>query len=162
VDIAQVGGFAATYPDLDRTVLDLAARLVESGVDPYRARHAVLLGDVPQWTLAEMLEDRRRTAGAVEFLAQRPIARSQLLLGGVVREGADAQFLLMCAGLLLSLRDRRFLGLALPWLHGRTCTNPRGSGYKRRWFVLPGAFVMDGVETGLALRARLRNALGRR
>ncbi|HVW81532.1 MAG TPA: hypothetical protein VHB69_11415 [Mycobacteriales bacterium] len=161
-DLEAVGGFEESDADLDSTVLDLAARLVEDGVEPYRARHAVLLGDVPQWTIAEMLADRRRTAAAVEFLAERPIARSQLLAGGVIREGAQAQLVLLLLGLALSLRDRRYLAFTLPWLHGRTCTNPRAAGYKRRWFVLPGAFVMDGVETGLAVRARLRNALGRR
>ncbi|HVT20084.1 MAG TPA: hypothetical protein VHE57_01690 [Mycobacteriales bacterium] len=160
-DLAAVGGFDESEVDHDRVLLDLAARLVESGVDPYHARQAMLFNDVPDWGLADILEDRRRTAAAIEFLAQRPVARSQLLAGGAVRWGPDLHLLLLAAGVVLGLRDRRFLGLTLPWLHHRTCTNPRAIGPRRRWFVLPGVLAMDALETGHAVRARLRNVRGR-
>jgi len=152
-DLELVGGFAEDVPDPDQCDTELAARLVDAGVDPVWARHAVVYHPVAP---SSLLESRARVRRISTVLAEHPRARGRLLLGGVLWHRYQVTVLLLLAGLGLAGRDRRAMVLVLPWLHERTCLTPRAGGPRRRWALLPGVLVLDVAETGVTTYERLR------
>jgi hypothetical protein len=159
-DLAGVGGFDTSIDDSDACDAMLAARLVESGVDRYWARDATVMVDLTAVRLADLVAARRRTVAAADVLADRPRARARLRFGGVVGQRRNAEALLLVAGLGLAGRDRRFLALAAPWLHERTCLTPTGGGHRRRTLVLPGVLAFDLYDAALPVVARLSRRFG--
>lgn len=155
-DLEVVGGWNEDIDDALADV-DLATRLVDSGVDPKWARHAVAYYDVAPADLATLVEQRREPLRAAAVLAQHPRARARLLLGGWFTRRSQAEALLAVAGVLLAGRDRRAALLAVPWLHERLCLTPVAGGNRRRWFVLPGVLAFDVYDATLATAARMRS-----
>lgn len=153
-DLEAVGGFDESL-DGAACDMDLAIRLVESGVDPTTSRWLQCMYDVEPVDLRAMVAARRAGADAVRMLAERPGARARLLAAGVIRRGAQPRALLALAGLLLMPKDRRAALLVLPWYHERTCVAPRAGGPRRKRFVLPGVFGFDLYDAAIALMARL-------
>lgn len=153
-DLEHIGGFDESIEDIDVCYLDLAMRLVETGVDRYRSRGAVVFTDVDRWGLPSMVADRKRAMRGSAYLASRPRARGRILFGGVVQTGSQLQVLLAAAAAVLIRRDVRYAAFAIPWLHNRTCTTPRAGGRRRRWLLLPGAFIFDLLDAGMSLVGR--------
>jgi hypothetical protein len=153
-DLERVGGFV---DDLDeqRADVELAARLVDAGVDPVWARHAVVYTDVAEQTVADMMAASEHAASSVTVLDEHPRARARLLLGGVLWHRRQVEVLLALAGIAGALRSRRALLLAAPWVHDRTCMAPATGGRRRKWFVLPGVFAADVCHLMTTTRSRL-------
>jgi hypothetical protein len=153
-DLETVGGFDESRLDPDVCDTDLAARLVDSGVGPHWARHAVVYLRVVSSRLRDN-RDRVRAISAV--LADHPRARARLMPGGLFWHRYQPEALLLVASLVAAtaLRDRRALLLAVPWLHERTCLTPRVGGPRRKWVLLPGVLAMDLRETALTTKERL-------
>jgi len=154
-DLARVGGWDETVDD-DVADVDLATRLVDSGVDPRWARHAVAYFDVAPAELSEMVRQRQQPLRSAAMLAAHPRARARLLYGGVFWHRRHAEALLAVAGVVLAARDRRAALLTLPWLHERLHLTPAAGGLRRRWFVLPGVFAFDVYDAALTTAARVR------
>jgi hypothetical protein len=152
-DLERVNGFAEDLLDPDVCDTELATRLVDAGVDPVWARHAVVFHPVDRTGLGT---SRARIQTITAVLAEHPRARGRLLLGGVLWHRYQVTVLLLLAGLGLARRDRRALVLALPWLHERTDLTPRAGGSRRRWALLPGVLALDIAETSLTTYERLR------
>jgi hypothetical protein len=159
-DLAGVGGFDEALDDPDRCDIDLVVRLIESGVDPHFSVRVIATYPVRQRDVNTMLAERRRAVRAVGALADRPRTRARLLFGGILWPGGPAESLLALTGLALGLRRRRYLLLAAPWLHERTCRTPRAGGSRRRWFVLPGVFAFDLYDAVVTTVERLRPKSG--
>jgi hypothetical protein len=153
-DLERAGGFATDFDDASADV-ELVARLVDVGAEPFWARHAVVYADVTDRTLGEMLGASRRAAETVRVLDEHPRARGRMLLGGLLWHRRQAEALLALAGLAFAGRDRRALLLVAPWLHERTCLAPAAGGRRRRWFVLPGVFAADVYHLTTTTRSRL-------
>lgn len=155
-DLEAVGGFDPTVAPTSVDV-DLAARLVDSGVDLYGARHVVAYETIDETPLATLAAGRfAHGAEEMETLAEHPRARARLLLGGVFWHRRHAEALLAAAGGLLALRDRRALLLAAPWIHERTCVTPGTGGPRRKWLILPGVFAFDLYDAVVTTSTRLR------
>jgi GT2 family glycosyltransferase len=154
-DLERVGGWDEQLPD-DLADVDLALRLVDSGVDPVWARHAVSYYDVAVHPLAEMVQRRQPNRSVSALLAAHPRARARLLVGGIFWHRRHAEAMLAVAAVLLSRCDRRAALLAVPWLHERLHLTPAAGGLRRRWFVLPGVFAFDLYDALLTTAARLR------
>lgn len=158
-DLQRIGGFVDPVlddgADDQRADVELVARLVDAGVDPFWARHAVVYTDVTEQTVPEMMAASRRSASTVTVLAEHPRARARMLLGGVLWHRRQVEVLLALAGLVGAARDRRALLLAAPWVHDRTCMAPAAGGKRRKWFVLPGVFAADVFHLMTTTRSRL-------
>lgn len=153
-DLEAVGGFREGLFDADVCDTDLAARLVDNGVDPFWARHAVAYFPVAP----DRLEDSRARVKAIStVLAEHPRARARLMPGGLFWHRHQAEALLLVGAVVAAVtrRDRRLLLLALPWLHERTCLTPRVGGPRRKWLLLPGVLATDLRETVLTTTERL-------
>lgn len=155
-DLEAVGGWNEGIDD-DLADVDLATRLVDSGVDPKWARHAVAYYDVSPAALATLVEARREPMRTAAVLAQHPRARARLLFGGLFGHRRQAEALLAVAGVLLAGRDRRAALLTAPWLHERLCLTPAAGGSRRRWLVLPGVLAFDLYDATIAAAARVRS-----
>lgn len=153
-DLEEVGGWDETLDDSSADI-DLAARLVDAGADPFLARHAMALSDVEPTDLPTMLTLHRNALPALRVLSDHPRARARLLVGGVGWQLRHVEVLVAAAGLLMARRDRRALLLASPWVHERTCLAPATGGPRRKWFILPGVFAFDLWNAVAILRARL-------
>ena len=154
-DLERIGGFAADVEPLACDV-DLAARLVDDGVDHFLARHVVAFHDVDETDLSTMLAERGAVHTTLDTLASYPRARARLLVGGVFWHRRNVEVLLAAAGAIAAVRDRRALLLAAPWVHERTCLAPRTGGPRRKWFILPGVFAFDLYDAVTTTSARLR------
>lgn len=157
-DLAAVGGFDEELTDAVECDLDLAIRLVESGVDPVFDRWLICHYDIEPVSLSEMVAARPVGADAVRTLARRPMARNRFLRGGVVRGRAQPFALLALTGLLLMAKDRRAVLLIAPWWHERTCETPLTGGPRRKLVVLPGVLAFDLYDALLGLKARFRSS----
>jgi hypothetical protein len=155
-DLEAVGGWNEDIDD-DLADVDLATRLVDSGVEPKWARHAVAYYDVTAVDLATLVEQRREPMRSAAVLGQHPRARARLLLGGLFGHRRQAEAVLAVAGILLCGRNRRAALLAMPWLHERLCLTPAAGGNRRRWLVLPGVLAFDLYDATLATAARMRS-----
>jgi hypothetical protein len=153
-DLESVGGFVDDLDD-QRADVELVARLVDAGVDPVWARHAVVYTDVVEQTVADMMASSEHAASTVTVLDEHPRARARMLLGGVLWHRRQVEVLLALAGLVGGLRNRRALLLAAPWVHDRTCMAPATGGKRRKWFVLPGVFAADVFHLMTTTRSRL-------
>ena len=153
-DLERVGGFVDN-PDENRADVELVARLVDAGVDPVWARHAVVFTDVVEQTVADMMATSERVASSVTVLDEHPRARARMLLGGVLWHRRQIEVLLAMTGVVGGLRNRRALLLAAPWVHDRTCMAPAAGGKRRKWFVLPGVFAFDVFHLMTTTRSRL-------
>jgi hypothetical protein len=156
-DLAQVRGWDPVVPD-DLADIDLAARLVDAGVDRHWARHAVAFFDVEPVDLADMVRARAGGLSALPVLNERPRAKARLLFGGVFFHRRNAEAMLLLAAAALAPKDRRALLLAAPWLHERLCLTPPAGGRRRRWFVLPGVLAFDIYDVLLTTAGRARGA----
>jgi hypothetical protein len=158
-DLERVGGFAAAVlddgADEQRADIELVARLVDTGVDPFWARHAVAYTDVIEQSVADMVAASRRSASAVTVLDEHPRARARMMPGGVLWHRRQVEVLLALAGLVGGLRHRRALLLAAPWVHDRTCMAPATGGKRRKWLVLPGVLAADVFHLMTTTRSRL-------
>jgi hypothetical protein len=152
-DLERVGGFVDDI-DEQRADVELVARLVDAGADPMWARHAVVYTDVTEQSVTDMLAASRHSASTVTVLDEHPRARARMLFGGVLWHRRQVEVLLALAGLLGSLRTRRALLLAAPWVHDRTCMAPAAGGRRRKWFVLPGVFAADVFHLMTTTRSR--------
>lgn len=155
-DLEAIDGWDEAVDD-DLADVDLATRLVDSGVDPRWARHAVAYYDVTPADLRTMVEQRREPLRSAAVLAQHPRARARLTVGGLFWHRRQAEALLAVAGVFLSARNRRAALLAVPWLHERLCLTPAAGGNRRRWLVLPGVLAFDLYDATLAAAARMRS-----
>lgn len=160
-DLERVGGFVDDHDD-ERADGELVARLVDAGVDPMWARHAVVYSDVAEQSVPDMVAASRRAASTVTVLDEHPRARARMLPGGVLWHRRQIEVILAVAGIVGAARNRRALLLAAPWVHERTCMAPAAGGKRRKWFVLPGVFAADlyhlttTTKTRLAPRRRRR------
>jgi hypothetical protein len=157
-DLERIGG-VPDIGDPDRRSATLAARLVDAGADPSKARHALVFHPVDRTPLAEKLAQRRaRTREMLAVLDEHPRARARLMPAGVVPHIRHAEVLLLLVGVLLAIarRDRRALLLAVPYLHERIELAPPAGGPRRKLLVLPGTFAVDVHDTATSLWFRLR------
>jgi glycosyltransferase involved in cell wall biosynthesis len=133
--LESVGGFrAAPVP---------GAQLSARGVRPVYLRRAIVYRDLPDATWSELISAQRRWADVVPLVAANRELRRPGLTAGVFVRRTHPQLLLLLAGLIGAGRDRRWLLLACPWLHHRTCVAPLCEGPRRRWLVLPGAVLTE-------------------
>lgn len=154
-DLERVGGWDPTVP-VKTCDVDLAARLVDDGVDHHLARHVVAFHDVDETDLTSMLAARGAARDSIDALAGYPRARARLLVGGVFWHRRNVEALVAAAGVVAATRDRRALLLTAPWIHERTCLAPRTGGPRRKWFILPGVFAFDLYDAVTTTAARLR------
>jgi len=158
-DLERVGGFGDAVLDVgaddQHADVELVARLVDAGVDPVWARHAVVYTDVVEQTVADMMATSEHAASTVTVLDEHPRARARMLLGGVLWHRRQVEVLLALAGIVGATRNRRALLLAAPWVHDRTCMAPATGGRRRKWFVLPGVFAADVFHLMTTTRSRL-------
>ena len=153
-DLERVGGFVDDLDD-QRADVELVARLVDEGVDPMWARHAVVFTDVVEQSVADMMAASEHSASTVTVLDEHPRARARILLGGVLWHRRQVEVVLALAGIVGAVRNRRSLLLAAPWVHDRTCMAPAAGGKRRKWFVLPGVFAADVFHLMTTTRSRL-------
>jgi hypothetical protein len=145
-DLAAVGGWSGGPPTASRgksshvegEAIDLVSRIVaNTEATPAYISNAVVYHDIDDAPLRI-----RMTRTLTEPCPPGSVSRS-LLAGGLFWQTVDWQALLALLGLVGMLRNWRSVLLAVPWLHHRTCVLPLCDGPRRRWAVLPGAFVMD-------------------
>jgi len=145
-DLIAVGGWSS---DAQGGTIGLVSRIVASTeTTPVFIRYARVYHDIDESPLKERL---------VRTLTQPcpPASVSRrVLAGGLFWQTVDWQALLALLGLVWMSKERRSILLAVPWLHHRTCVLPLCDGPKRRWVVLPGAFVMDLLAVAGAARGR--------
>jgi hypothetical protein len=145
-DLAAVGGWCGGPPTASRRkpshvaggAIELVSRIVaNTEATPAYMSNAVVYHDIDDAPLRV-----RMVRTLTEPCPPGSVSR-KLLAGGLFWQTVDWQALLALLGLVGMLRNWRSFLLAVPWLHHRTCVLPLCDGPRRRWAVLPGAFVMD-------------------
>ncbi|HWB66810.1 MAG TPA: glycosyltransferase [Mycobacteriales bacterium] len=151
--LERLGGFAEQfrYPAGEDT--DLAWRARSAGARTSFSRDAVVRHDVSTSNLVAAVKDSWRWQSVALAARRHPELRGVLVSRHVWRR-QHALALWALAGIgLVAVAPRRpvaWLGAAAaaaPYVKLRTKTAPLpGVGPRRRWLLLPGAFVLDGAE----------------
>ncbi len=157
VDLEASGGFDETFKNAAGEDTDLGLRVTESGVPFVFLPQAVVYHDVEPSSLLRLIKDQRRWADIPAVIARHPDARRHLLYRRYFWKPTHASLLLLLVGAALATRRPAALVLAVPWVHERTCAQPRGNPGGESVSLLLGALAVDGAELVAMLRGSVRN-----
>ena len=154
-DLELVGGFDERLAKGEDT--DLAWRVIDHGAEPIFIPDAVVGHEVRERTAREAFLAQLGWSDTVAIFRHRSSARKKLLYWRFFWKAEHAKALLLMLGGLLSFWDWRAIGLALPWLHDRTCRVPVAPEPLERWAALPGFFIVDTAEIAGMVRGSIRH-----
>ncbi|HTT88298.1 MAG TPA: glycosyltransferase [Acidimicrobiales bacterium] len=154
-DVERVGGFNEGFARAEDT--DLAWRIIDTGAEPTFASDAVVCHEVREPGLWQLVREQPSWAETVAVFRRRPSARKALLHRQLFWKPVHAKTLLLIFAGILALRDWRAVGLALPWLHDRTCRAPMTPERLERWATLPGVLLVDAAEIAGMIRGSIRH-----
>ena len=131
---------------------DLGWRVRDLGSVPVFAADAIVFHDIKPNDWIGAARQALRWTGIPRAVQRHPEEARRLLIGRVFWKWSHPYALAAIAGLLLASRVRWAAALGLPWIVYRVRVAPLTDDPRRRWLVLPGAFVVDVAEIAAMIR----------
>ena len=156
-DLDAVGGFDERFRRPSGEDIHLALGVLQRGIEPVFAGEALVYHDVRPGSFRDTLCETRRWTDLPLVFRGRRYARSGLAHRLVFWKPTHPPTILAATGLLLGLRYRPALLLALPWLRHRLVKSPTCADPIRKVTTLPGAFAIDVCEVAVMVRGSLRH-----
>jgi GT2 family glycosyltransferase len=157
-DLEAVGGFDESFRTSCEDT-DLALRIVPDGQGVSFVPGALVYHDVRPSDFVAAFRETTRWVDVPHVIGRHPDRRAQLLHRRYFWRRSHPTVLLALAGLLLAGMRRSPWALALvgPWVHHRVRVEPLTYGPRRRWMVLPAAFVLDVFEVVVMVQGSVRH-----
>jgi GT2 family glycosyltransferase len=156
-DLEAAGGFDERFRRPSGEDTRLGLEVVASGVEPVFAEDAVVYHDVRPGSLRDTLRETLRWVDLPLVLKGKPAARPGLAHRWVFWKRTHPPAIVAAVGIVLALRWRPALLLALPWLVHRVRTDPVCADPVLRVACLPGALAVDLCEVGVMVRGSVRH-----
>jgi hypothetical protein len=120
---------------------------------------ALVYHDVRKSDFRAAVKEITRWVDLPHVIALHPDRRRTLLHRRYFWRAAHPPVLLAMVGMAGAIVRRKpvLLLLALPWLRHRVQVAPLSWGPRRRWIVLPAAFVLDFLEVAVMVRGSIRH-----
>jgi GT2 family glycosyltransferase len=156
-DLEAVGGFDETFV-LSGEDTELALRVSPAGAGAVFVPDALVYHDVRPSDFGAAARELFRWVDLPHVIALHP-DRRDLLHRRYFWRAAHPPVLLAMAGMAGALlrRNPALLLLVLPWIRHRVQVAPLSWGPRRRWIVLPAAFVLDFLEVAVMVRGSIRH-----
>ena len=156
-DLETLGGFHEDFPAAAWEDTELGLRAEDHGLEVVFGSHVRVVHDVVPVTAWQKARDQKRWGAAGLVVKLHPRVRHDMLYRRWFWKRTHVELLAGIAGLGLAVRDRRFLALALPWLHARLCREARGQPVSELVGALPGLLLVDAAEVAAMVRASVEH-----
>jgi GT2 family glycosyltransferase len=156
-DLDAAGGFDERFRRPSGEDIDLALGVLQSGIEAVFAGEALVHHDVRPGSFRDTLSETRRWTDLPLVFRGRRYARSGLTHRLVFWKPTHPPTILAATAILMGLRYRPALLLALPWLHQRLVRSPVCADPIRKVTRLPGAFAIDVCEVAVMARGSIRH-----
>lgn len=156
-DLEAVGGFDERFRRPSGEDTHLGLRVSELGVPAVFAPDAVVHHDVRPGSALAALKEATRWADGPLVLQRRAYARRGRVHAYVFWKASHPPAILAGAGLMLGLRAKPALLLAVPWILYRLVANPVCTSRRRRLTSLPAALAVDLTEVAVMVRGSIRH-----
>ena len=154
-DLAAVGGFDPAYRTGED--VDLGLRVHRLGREIRFAPEVHVLHDVRPSSFRATLRESWRWVDIPRLHRRHPAHRARLFHLRHFWKPTHPLVLVALAGLGVAWKWPLAALLVLPWVRFRVLRWPLAPGPRRRWAVLPGAFVVDVVEVVTMVRGSIRH-----
>jgi GT2 family glycosyltransferase len=151
------GGFDESFRNAAGEDTDLGLRITGVGVPFVFLPEAVVYHDVERSSLLGLIRDQRRWADVAAVIARHPEARRLLLHRRYFWKPTHPKLLLLLVGAAAAARRPAALALAVPWVHERTCAQPRVETVGENLAVLAGTLAVDCAELIAMVRGSIRH-----
>jgi hypothetical protein len=156
-DLDAAGGFDERFRRPSGEDIDLALGVLHNGIEPVFAGEALVHHDVRPGSFRDTLRETGRWTDLPLVFRGRRYARSGLAHRLVFWKPTHPPTILAATAVLMGLRYRPALLLALPWLHHRLVRSPICADPIRKVTRLPGAFAIDVCEVAVMARGSIRH-----
>ncbi len=154
-DLEAVGGFDPAHRTGED--VDLGLRVHALGREIRYAGDVRVLHDVRPSSFRATLRESWSWVDLPRLHRRHPAHRSRLFFARHFWKPTHPLVLLAVTGLAAAWRWPPAALLVLPWVRFRVVRWPLVPGRRRRWLVLPGAFVVDVVEVVTMLRGSVKH-----